>query len=205
MTSPGVDGDRDLSPAQEERRRRILGAAVERARSGGWDGVQMREVARESGVALGTLYRYFPSKEFLLVSVMHEQVAGLADRLAVRPPRGSEPVERVADVLRRANRALLREPSVTETLIRALVTGGPSVAPAVAGVRDLMRRIVTDALGEEESGAAPSDRTVSIDLLTDVWLASLVSWITGIEPADRLVDKLSEAAAVLLGDGLAGR
>jgi hypothetical protein len=68
-----------------------------------------------------------------------------------------------------------------------------------------MRRIVTDALGEEESGAAPSDRTVSIDLLTDVWLASLVSWITGIEPADRLVDKLSEAAAVLLGDGLAGR
>jgi len=193
------DGERGLSPAQAERRRRILDATVDLARSGGWDGVQMREVARASGVAIGTLYRYFPSKEFLLVSLMYEQVAGLADRLAVRPPEGTAPVDRVVDVLRRANRALLREPSVTETLIRALVTGGPSVAPVVAGVRDLMRRIVTDAL-EGGAGDGPEvDRTVSIDLLTDVWLASLVSWITGIEASEHLVDKLARAAGELLG------
>jgi AcrR family transcriptional regulator len=192
---------RDLSPAQVDRRRRILDAAVELARTGGWDGVQMREVARDSGVALGTLYRYFPSKEYLLVSLMHEQVTGLAERLAVRPPEGTDPVERVSDVLRRANRALLREPSVTETLIRALVTGGPAVAPAVAGVRDLMRRIITDALGLGTPQGEHIDPQEAIDLLTDVWLASLVSWITGIEPPERLVEKLSGAARFLFGAG----
>jgi AcrR family transcriptional regulator len=155
----------------------------------------MREVASRSGVALGTLYRYFPSKEYLLVSVMLEQVEGLAERLAVRPPRGEDPVARVVDVLGRADRALQREPQVTVAMIRALVTGGPQVAPAVGAVRDAMRRIVTDAIGEPPG----PDRTIRIDLLTDVWLASLVSWITGIEPASGLVDRLATAADVLLG------
>jgi hypothetical protein len=58
-----------------------------------------------------------------------------------------------------------------------------------------MRRIVTDAIGEPPG----PDRTIRIDLLTDVWLASLVSWITGIEPASGLVDRLATAADVLLG------
>ncbi len=47
----------------------------------------MREVAQRSDVALGTLYRYFPSKEFLLVSVMLADIGRLADRLSVRPPQ----------------------------------------------------------------------------------------------------------------------
>jgi hypothetical protein len=99
------------------------------------------------------------------------------------------------DVLGRADRALQREPQVTVAMIRALVTGGPQVAPAVGAVRDAMRRIVTDAIGEPPG----PDRTIRIDLLTDVWLASLVSWITGIEPASGLVDRLATAADVLLG------
>ena len=43
-------------------------------------------VAGDADVALGTLYRYFPSKEHLLVSAMLRQIADLADRLAVKPP-----------------------------------------------------------------------------------------------------------------------
>jgi AcrR family transcriptional regulator len=184
-----------LNSSQRERRQRIILETTVLAADGGWDGVQMREVASRSGVALGTLYRYFPSKEYLLVSVMLEQVEGLAERLAVRPPRGEDPVARVVDVLGRADRALQREPQVTVAMIRALVTGGAQVAPAVGAVRDAMRRIVTDAIGDSPG----PDRTIRIDLLTDVWLASLVSWITGIEPASGLVDRLATAADVLLG------
>ena len=88
-----------LTGPQLERRTRILLAAGELATEGGWDAVQMREVAQSADVALGTLYRYFPSKEYLLVSMMIAEVEILADRLAVRPPQGEEPVERVIDVL----------------------------------------------------------------------------------------------------------
>ena len=178
----------------------MLETTAELAHEGGWDAVQMREVAQRSDVALGTLYRYFPSKENLLVSVMIADIQGLADRLAVRPPRGDDPVERVIDVLRRANKALQREPQVTIAMIRALVSGNSDIAPAVFETRVLMRRIISDALGVDgDLDAAGDDLIQSIDLLSDVWMAALVGWISGVEPPSALVPKLETATRVLLG------
>lgn len=199
MTADGglVVDPGELTGAQAQRRVRMIEAAEGLALEGGWDGVQMREVATRAGVALGTLYRYFPSKEHLLVSVMLGQVEALADRLAVRPPEGDDPVDRVIDVLRRANRALQRQPQVTVAMIRALVSGNEDIAPVVAANRDVMRRIISDALGSEP---VPEDGAVlAIDLLSDVWFAALVSWISGVIPAPAVMSRLEEATGVLLG------
>ena len=185
-----------LTESQSARRERMLAVALELALAGGWDGVQMREVASRAGVALGTLYRYFPSKEHLLVSLMLDQVRGLADRLAVRPPEGADSVDRVSDVLRRANRALQAQPEVTTAMIRALVSGNTDIAPVVASVREEMRRIITDALVEE--GPADEDRLLRIDLLSDVWLAAVVSWISGSADVDSVVPRLRDAARLIL-------
>src|SRR5207248_7665889 len=56
------------SEAQRERRKRILDATLAIASKGGYEAVQMRAVAERADVAVGTLYRYFPSKVHLLVS-----------------------------------------------------------------------------------------------------------------------------------------
>ena len=66
------------SAAQRERRKRILDATLALASKGGYEAVQMRTVAERADVALGTLYRYFPSKIHLLVS-------GLAQRVRASP------------------------------------------------------------------------------------------------------------------------
>ncbi len=58
------------SAAQRDRRKRILDATIALASKGGFDAVQMRAVAESADVALGTLYRYFPSKIHLLVSAL---------------------------------------------------------------------------------------------------------------------------------------
>ncbi|HRK48728.1 MAG TPA: TetR family transcriptional regulator, partial [Nocardioides sp.] len=58
------------SAAQRDRRKRILDATIALATQGGFDAVQMRAVAEQADVALGTLYRYFPSKIHLLVSAL---------------------------------------------------------------------------------------------------------------------------------------
>lgn len=61
----------DLSSnAQRERRKRILDATLTLASKGGYEAVQMRAVAERADVAVGTLYRYFPSKVHLLVSAL---------------------------------------------------------------------------------------------------------------------------------------
>jgi AcrR family transcriptional regulator len=189
--------DDTLTESQAARRGRILDAALELSAEGGFDAVQMREVAARADVALGTLYRYFPSKENLLLSVMGVQVEGLADRLALRPPEGTDPVERVVDVLGRANRALQRQPDVTVAMIRALVSGGADLAPVVSANRDGMRRIISDALGTD--AAADADLDLAVDLLNDVWLAALVAWIAGSQPAESVMPKLESAARALLG------
>lgn len=194
-----INGNGTLTEPQQARRSRMLAATAELAAEGGWDGVQMREVANRSEVALGTLYRYFPSKEHLLVSVMLVEVEHLADRLAVRPPAGEDPGERVLDVLQRANRALQRRPEVTIAMIRALVAGNTDVAPVVAAIRLVMRRIISDALGDTEWTSGDGDRVSEIDLLSDVWLAALVSWISGVKTADDVLEKLEGATEVLLG------
>ncbi len=40
---------------------------------------------------------------------------------------------------------------------------------------------------------------MSIDLLSDVWMAALVGWISGVEPPTAVVPKLETATRVLLG------
>src|SRR5215213_7088144 len=74
------------SAAQRERRRRILDATLVLASKGGYDAVQMRAVAERADVALGTLYRYFPSKIHLLVSGLareFERAQEKGDRSAI--------------------------------------------------------------------------------------------------------------------------
>src|SRR5579884_840509 len=104
MSTPAAPPAGPASPLrerQEERRRRILRTAVQLAARGGFDAVQMREVAELSGVALGTLYRYFPSKVHLLVAAMQDQLRLMLDQLRKHPPQAADPGARVAETLMR--------------------------------------------------------------------------------------------------------
>jgi AcrR family transcriptional regulator len=67
--------------AQRERRERIIGATLALVSKGGYDAVQMRAVAERADVALGTLYRYFPSKVHLLVSGLARESERALDKL----------------------------------------------------------------------------------------------------------------------------
>src|ERR1051325_2989498 len=88
----GGAGDGDCgSAAQRDRRKRILDATLALASKGGYDAVQMRTVAERADVALGTLYRYFPSKIHLLVSALTEEFEQLHDKLFRKPVPGDTP------------------------------------------------------------------------------------------------------------------
>lgn len=186
-----------LTKPQQDRHERMLNVTARLASEGGYDAVQMRAVAVEADVALGTLYRYFPSKEHLLVSAMLRQIESLHDRLVVKPPQGTDAVGRVVDVLRRANIALQRQQQFTVAVVRALASGDETVAPVVRDVRDLMAAIIFAAIDTDE----PTEREQLVtEILQEVWLSSLVAWISGVEPTSSVNRKL-EAATTLLLDG----
>src|SRR6059058_4292925 len=116
------------SAAQRERRKRILDATIALASKGGFDAVQMRAVAEQADVALGTLYRYFPSKIHLLVSALARQFEDIDANLSRRVIPGDTPADRVEHVLPRATRGLQRDPRLTEALTRAFIFADSTVA-----------------------------------------------------------------------------
>src|SRR5436305_12696278 len=119
MASTRAGGGRARTRAAETeaRKRRILTAAVRLARQGGYDAVQMRDVAASAEVALGTLYRHYTSKDQLLLAVQLDQTETLRRRLELHPPEGGTAATRVADVLRRACSGLERDPLVTGAMV----------------------------------------------------------------------------------------
>jgi AcrR family transcriptional regulator len=184
-----------LEKSQAERRRRVLDAALILAAEGGFDAVQMRDVANEADVALGTVYRYFASKERLLLEANVEGVDDLDRRLRDVPPEGDTPAERVIDVLQRANRSLQRHPEATAAMVRAIGSARTEEADAVERVRESMTRIITGAMHAGE----PSERDLAVArVLQQVWLASLVGWVGGVDGAERVGDDLVTATRLLL-------
>src|SRR5215203_2904508 len=101
-----------LTKSQAARRQRVLLAALELGADGGYDAVQMRDVAATAEVALGTIYRYFPSKDALLAAAMLEWMEDLERRVMQRAPRGDTTSDRVYDVLRRAVATMERQPKL---------------------------------------------------------------------------------------------
>lgn len=187
-----------LTPVQRQRRQRILDAAVALAAEGGYDAVQMREVAVRAEVALGTLYRYFASKEHLLVSALAGEVGGIRERLSEKPPRGENDAERVMDVIRRSMRSLQRQPNVIAAMLKSLISTGPGVGDTVGPIGAQMTDIVVAAMRHDNPATAERDRAVA-QVIQQVWLASLLWWVAGRAPAGVVDENVARAVELLLG------
>ena len=188
--------DADIgSAAQRERRKRILDATLALASKGGYEAVQMRTVAEHADVALGTLYRYFPSKIHLLVGALTREMDQIQAKLDRKPIPGETPADRMLYVLSRVTRNLQRDPMLTEAMTRAFMFADPSAATEVNTVAGQMVRMFTRAMGDGEPSA---DDIAIARVIGDVWLSNLVAWVTRRASADDVSSRLELAARLLL-------
>jgi AcrR family transcriptional regulator len=184
--------------AQRARRSRIIAATLSLAARGGYDAVQMREVAERSEVALGTLYRYFPSKVHLLVSAMASEVEQLSARLQKRQPQGATRAERVSFVLERSTRSLQRDPLLTEAMVRAMMAADVTVAAEVQAVRQGMSDLIVQAM---RGGEPPRDHDMELAaILQDVWFARQIAWLGGRIAAADVWHDIHLAITLVLAD-----
>lgn len=103
---------RPTTDSQRDRIRRILGAAAELGARQGLEDVQMGDVAARADVAVGTLYRYFPSKHHLFAGVLADRV----ERTVLVLEPGPLP-EGVGAAMAGAVRALLREVRLARAML----------------------------------------------------------------------------------------
>ncbi|MGH2404024.1 MAG: TetR/AcrR family transcriptional regulator [bacterium] len=88
----------------EERKRQILQAAVRVFARRGYATATIEDIARAAGVAEGTIYNYFRSKEDLLIHIPGHFVAPVFNQLATRLPdvRTAADAERVLTAMGQA-------------------------------------------------------------------------------------------------------
>lgn len=85
----------DLPKGQARRRRRIIDEGYKLIASSGEENVQIRDIAGRAGVALGTAYRYFGSKERLVAEVYAKWIDGILRELSRHVDRGKSNTERM--------------------------------------------------------------------------------------------------------------
>src|SRR5690349_538668 len=188
------------SAAQRDRRKRILDATYDLAKEGGFDAVQMRAVAEQADVALGTLYRYFPSKIHLLVSALDRQFEDAQERLQVRDIPGDTPGDRVLFVLKRLTRGMQGDPKLTEALTRAFMFADASVAAEIHQVGMSMTSIVVHAMhgGVVDKDAITDEDITLARVIGDVWLSALMAWVTGRSTAPETAQHMETAVRLIL-------
>ena len=96
MDSLSIETGGKRERQKQERERRILAAARNLFDRKGYAGTAMEDIARRAGLAVGTLYNYFPSKDDLLIAIMRrdsDRVVALGQRILADPP--TSPAESV--------------------------------------------------------------------------------------------------------------
>ena len=183
-----------LTKSQAARRERVVRAALELGADGGYEAVQMRDVAARAEVALGTIYRYFPSKDALLLAVMVHWLGDLEQRVSTHPPTGATTGERIMDVLSRALGAMGRDPRLTTAVIGAMTAGDPASVDAINEVTQAMARIMQSAFPDDVD---PALEASTAKMLGHVWWSATISWANGMGDIDWVAAELREATDLL--------
>ncbi|MCG5214351.1 TetR family transcriptional regulator [Streptosporangium sp. KLBMP 9127] len=191
---PATGGVRTRS--QLQRRKRIVQAAAALASRGGVEAMQMRTVAERAGVALGTLYRYFPSKMDLVVAVVSEEIDLLESSIERRPPSAATPAGRAVDVLMRATRGLMREPELADALIRSLIM---AEVETPFGDR-LARLLLRVSRSGDSAGEATEEEFALTGSLASIWVHELLEMLRGRRTYDQIQQRIEIAAGRLLSD-----
>ena len=182
----------------KDRRDRILDVAVDLASAGGFENVRQRDVADQAGIALGTLYKSFTSKEHILSAALAREADELERRLKSRPPAGDTPSERLQALFKIITRAMCQKPKYARAVIRAMASGQPEVASHVTAYQGRMNAIIGSAMNDGDDSPLDSRQLALATLLQQIWFASLVAWSAGIFSQNDVNTHMNQAIDLIL-------
>jgi len=167
-----------LTDDQRARRQRIIDAGLVLLERNEYERIQIKDVAEEADVALGTLYHYFSSK-------------------ARHPPRGRTPREKLTEALHRSVRAFQHQPQ----LARLIASLELSSDPFATEILERMDQTTSSVYMELLDGVEPRRARTIVRTVDAVLDSQLRAWSAGRLPITGLYDYLSESIDLIFEGG----
>jgi AcrR family transcriptional regulator len=185
---------------------RIFDVAIQLAEEGGYDNVRQRDVAARAGVALGTLYKRFRSKEDILSAALERETEKLERKLEKGPIKGEAMEDRLVGFYTVLTRALCRRPNFARAVLRAMASGQPEVARHVVAYQGRMNGLLIATMRgvgrlsyADTVSQPPSDNEQTLALLLQQnWFASLIGWSAGLHSQTAIIDHVRTALGLYL-------
>jgi AcrR family transcriptional regulator len=185
----------------QARRRQILDAAARVFSENGFHPTTIRDVAREAGIADGTIYNYFENKTALLLGIFDEMIAAVSDTVDPSALIGADLRAFLVTYLRHPLNALKADNFALFRVVMAEIMVNAELRA------QFMERLLlpTLALGEAALGAmAPrGDIQLRVRGLSALLLGLIVTRILDDDVLAARWDELPEAMADLILDGIA--
>ncbi len=182
-----------LTAVQRDRRDRIVDAGLALLRAHDHTQVQMKDVAAEAGVALGTVYRYFQSKDHLLAEALATWARQLRNQMERRPLAGATNAERLTDVLHRSIRAFQGWPQLAKVVMALEASEDPFTREIFA-----RHNAETMAVYAEALRGLPDDVAVEVlRVAAAVFDLQLRRWVVGAQSIAEAYDRISQAVWII--------
>jgi len=169
----------------DDKRRRILDAAVRVFAGQGYDASRVGDIAKEAGVAYGLVYHYYESKEQVLEAVFREAWGRLLAAVALAEETGADASEQLELVVKIVLRTWRDDPDLVRLLVRE-VTRNPhiqdeldEIGQAFASLERMVRRGQADGTFRAEL-----DPKLAAWMLYGALEEVLTGWVLGQLPDD---------------------
>src|SRR5437867_1317674 len=173
---------RVTAETKAETRQRIIDAAAKLFSSKGWENATTRDIAARAGIASGTLFNYFESKEAVVAELLSAALANAQQRLR-RRPREVQSLEEDLFSLIWTELSSLRQfrrflPAAAETIfspLRGFSQGGPGESIRVKHL-EAVEQIV------KGHGVAAPLPAVALQLYWTLYLGVFAFWTADDSP-----------------------
>ena len=183
-----------LTPSQQARRQRIVDAGLALLRERDYEQIQVKDVAEEANVALGTVYRYFSSKEHIFAEVLVAWASGMGTNISRHPLKGATDAERLTEVFHRSVRAFQRQPSLARLVATLETSSDPYATEILDRLSSTTNPVYLDAIRDLD----PDHAARLVHVIDQVLATSLRTWTAHRAPIARVYDDLSTAIELLL-------
>ncbi|ESZ24157.1 TetR/AcrR family transcriptional regulator [Mesorhizobium sp. L2C084A000] len=182
----GSDGEKTEATIRE--------AAVNLIARLGYEAMSMRQLASEVGVQAAALYRYFPTKEELLFTLMREHMEGLTDAWEAARPVSADPAQRLSAYVRNHIAFHIERRHATHVSNMELRSLSPERLTQILRMRTAyekeLRAILRDG---DETGAFSIDDTGLTAMALIQMMTGVIVWF---RPGERL--SIAEVTATYL-------